>query len=162
MSSGLAFSVTTPHDRRHHVQRLVRKPQPVLLLKMASKLDHSKPIAAMNNAGVVFAADTLIGSGDHDHIVARTPDGKWRWHYPAAAPLTISPQVIDQDVYLALKSGKLLSLKHSDGKLQWQAKLNSYIERPLAISAGSDRRRDGFTTPLCSRGEQRQNTMALR
>ena len=123
------------HDRRPHVQRFVHQPQRVLMLKMAKALDRSKPVAALNNAGVVFAADKIIGTGDHNHVVAYNQDGERSWSFPTQQPLTVPPVAIGDSVYLPLQSGKLLNLEHGNGKLRWQVQLNSYVSRPLAIAS---------------------------
>ncbi len=126
-----------PHDRRHHVQRFVRHPQRVLMVKMAAALDRSKPVAALNNAGVTFVADKIIGSSDHGRIAARTHTGEQRWSFPAGQPLTVPPVAIGDALYVALQSGRVLSLAHDHGSLQWEAQLNSYVSRPLAIAAAT-------------------------
>ena len=131
-----AAAAITPHDRRHHVQRLSHHPQRTLLLKMATKLDHKKPTAALNNAGIALAADKIIASGNHNHIVAHTYEGEQRWSLPTSEALTAPPLAIGPTVYVPLRSGKLLSLQHTDGKQQWQAQLNSYVSRPLAVISG--------------------------
>ena len=124
-----------PHDRRQHVQRFVRHPQHVLMIKMATALDHSKPIAALNNAGIAFVEDKIIGSGDDGQIIAQTHADGRSWSFPASRSLTAPPVAIGEAVYLSLQSGKLLSLSHASGKLQWQTQLNSYVSRPLAIAS---------------------------
>ena len=131
-----AAAAITPHDRRHHVQRLSQHPQRTLLLKMANQIDHSKPTAALNNAGIALAADKIIASGNHNHIVAYTYEGVQRWSLPLGEELTAPPLAIGPTVYLPLRSGKLISLQHDDGKQQWQTQLNSYISRPLAVISG--------------------------
>ena len=130
-------AAVVPHDRRPHVQRFVRHSQRVLMVKMAATLDHRKPVAAMNHAGVAFAGDKIIGSGDYDQVIAQTALGEHRWSFPAAQPLTVPPVVIGDTVYLSLQSGKLLSLAHANGKLRWQTQLNSYVSRPLAIASAT-------------------------
>lgn len=125
------------HDRRPHVQRFVHYPQRVLMLKMAKALDHTKPVAALNNAGITFAADKTIGEGDHHQIVAYNQAGEHCWSFPAQQPLTAPPMAIGESVYLALKSGKLLNLNHANGKPHWQTQLNSYVSRPLAIASAT-------------------------
>ncbi len=124
-----------PHDRRPHVQRFVHHPHRVLMLKMAAALDRTKPIAALNSAGIAFAADKIIGDGDHNQIVARTHAGQRHWSFPTTQPLTVPPVVIGGSIYLAQQSGQLLKLDHANGKPRWQAQLNSYVSRPLAIAS---------------------------
>ena len=128
-------AIAVPHDRRQHVQRFTHHPQRVLSLKMATALDRTKPVAALNTAGITFAADKIIGDGDHNQVVAYTQAGERSWSFPTTQPLTVPPVAIGAFVYLALQSGKLLSLDHTSGKLRWQAQLNSYVSRPLAIAA---------------------------
>ena len=124
-----------PHDRRQHVQRFTHHPQRVLMLKMATALDRTKPVAALNNAGIAFAANKIIGDGDHNQVVAYTHTGEHSWSFPTTQPLTVPPVAIGESVYLALQSGKLFNLDHANGKLRWQAQLNSYVSRPLAIAS---------------------------
>lgn len=105
------------------------------MLKMATSLDRTKPVAALNSAGIAFAADKIIGNGDHNQVVASTHMGEHSWSFPAPQSLTAPPVVIGESVYLALQSGKLLNLNHADGELRWQTQLNSYVSRPLAIAS---------------------------
>lgn len=107
------------------------------MLKMATALDHAKPVAALNSAGIAFAADKIIGNGDHNQVIASTHTGERSWSFSPPQSLTVPPVVIGESLYLALQSGKLLNLNHADGKPRWQTQLNSYVSRPLAIASAT-------------------------
>lgn len=132
--SSLAFAQPV-HDRRVHGQRSVKQPQRIALIKLAERIDHTKPVTNLNSAGIAFAGDLVIGDG-HGTVVAKRITGDLVWRYPTHQTLTAPVKVIGNDLYVAVRSGEIFKLRANNGKLVWKTKLANYADRPLVVVAG--------------------------